>query len=95
MTRVLNAAEYMATQNRVALLARVIISTDPEPIEALVAQADTAAVLGPLLDPTAWARGRDNLAMVRSHARAILEARRRLVEAAEAAGVSIPEPEPA
>lgn len=86
----LSPAEYKATQDRVELLSRLIIETDQEQLDALIDQAETANAIAPVIDPTAWIRGHDQLRMVTEHARAIRKARREIVRAAESAGSPLP-----
>jgi hypothetical protein len=81
--------EYVAMQQRVELISRILVDTDPDQLGAFIDQAERAEAIAPFVDPTAWMRGRDNLAMVIDHARAIRRARGDIVDAAERAGVPI------
>jgi len=79
-------AEYKATQDRVELLARLIIDTDPEVLDEFASMGEHSDAIAPLVDPTAWMAGHDRLRMVIEHAQAIASARRHIVRAAQQAG---------
>jgi hypothetical protein len=84
----LSQAEYYVMQQRVEMLSRLLIATDPERLAAFVAQAERADSIAPVLDPTAWIAGHDRLRVVIEHARAMAKARKAIVEAADRAGVA-------
>lgn len=87
----MSPAEYKATRDRVELLSRLLIETDPRALHDLIVYATRTDTLAPFLNPTAWMIGRDKLRMVRSHAGALLEARDQIVRAAIDAGEHLPE----
>lgn len=72
----LTPAEYKATQDRLELLARLALDTDPDVLEAFIRQAEHADTVGAFLDPTAWMRGQTALKFVIVHARALAAFRR-------------------
>lgn len=84
----MNAAEYKAMQDRVELLSRLILDTDEAALADFIGDAERSNAIAPMLDPTAWIRGHDQLSMVTSHARAIARARRDIAQAAERAGAA-------
>lgn len=87
-------AEYLAIQQRVELIARLILDTDPRTLAVFIRVAERADTLGPFMDPTAWVAARDSLVMVLAHARAVAAARKSIAEAATRAGVDVPHSSP-
>ena len=81
--------EYIAVQNRVELLSRLILDTDPRTLATFIEQAERADTLGPFMDPTAWVQSRDALKMVIRHARALAAARKEISGAATDAGITL------
>lgn len=77
---------YLAMQNRVELLARLLLDTDPAELTAFIQAGEHSDAFAPFVDPTAWARGHATLRMVIAHATAISLARESIAEAAELAG---------
>lgn len=84
----MNAVEYQAMQDQVALLSSVILGIDAEELAEFIGMAERANSLGPVLDATAWTRGHDQLRVVIAHARAIAAARRDIELAVGFAGAS-------
>lgn len=76
----LSSAEYKATQDRVELLCRLVLETDPEALAAFIAQAETADTVGAFMDPTLWMRGHERLQTVITHARGIARLRRTVAD---------------
>lgn len=72
----MNGVAYLAMQGRVELLARLLLATDADELDAFIAAGEHSDAVAPFVDPTAWIRGHDRLQTVIGHARALAEARR-------------------
>lgn len=82
-------AEYRTAQDRVQLIAQLILTTPREDLDDLIDSAERADTLGPFMDPTAWSVGHDMLRLVIDNARTILRAQDEIRSAAFRAGVSV------
>lgn len=70
--KTLTAEEYLDVQGRLRTLAEAALAMiSDEDLAAFIAQAERAQSLGPILDPTLWAKGHAQLRLVTEHARAL------------------------
>lgn len=67
----MTTAEYAAMQDRIRTIYTLAAATDDEALGEFIREAEHADTVAPLLDPTLWLRGRDQLALVIRHARAL------------------------
>ena len=67
----MSGAEYKAMQDRIELIARLVLETDADALGEFIAMAEHADTVGAFIDPTLWTRGHDRLRTVIAHARAL------------------------
>ncbi len=64
--------EYLQTQQKVGLLAGMLVELD---LDAFLARIEKAETIGPFTDPTLYREACEKLALVKGHARALSRAR--------------------
>lgn len=66
----MNKEEYQQTQEQIVLLANLVRQM---PLKEFIEDADRAAAIGPILDPTLWRAGSKNLGTIMDLARSLRE----------------------
>ena len=61
--------EYLQTQSQIMAMANIVTGI---PLRKFITDAERADTIGPILDPTLWIRGHDNLATILDIARSLL-----------------------
>lgn len=71
---------FPAIRDHVVVVGRAVLLLEPEVLEAAIAHGERALAVGPILDPTAFRDGADELERQLRAMRAVLACRRSLEE---------------